>query len=296
MYDDLNWHRSRHRHKKPHSNHHNHHKPNDKAKLGKPAVQHATIHQGTHDFDIVSFNLLAPVYKRLTTKNFTGRRDREASKNDLWQDRLAQTMDFFKQEIYKDTAIIALQEYWLDDRYRELFEREFRKHGYEYRIMQRAGTKVDAVALVIKTDVFDILGVENVDLCAMGDRVALLAWLRHKSSGLDVLVANTHLSFPHHVFDRLNQVAQMKHLTSVIEWFARTHSVTDAPVLIMGDFNVEGHSPVCDHLRSEGYYSCFEVCPPANSIVSPYPPVSFVLRLHFMSSDGLRLLAVMLCH
>jgi endonuclease/exonuclease/phosphatase family metal-dependent hydrolase len=214
----------------------------------------------------VSFNLLAPVYKRLTTKNaLTGRRHREAEHDALWNERLAQTMDFFKSEIYQNAAIIALQEYWLDGRYRQIFEKQFHKHGYECRIMQRLGSKVDAVALAIKTDTFEVCGAENINLCTFGDRVALLLWLRHRSTGFDLLVANTHLSFPHNVLDRMNQVAQMKHLTRVIDQFSHKHKIEKAPVLIMGDFNVEGHSPVCDHLRHSGYYSCFEVCPPANT-------------------------------
>lgn len=32
----------------------------------------------------------------------------------------------------------------------------------------------------------------------------------------------------------------------------------------MGDFNVESNSPVCEHLRESGYFSCFEVSPPGN--------------------------------
>ena len=32
----------------------------------------------------------------------------------------------------------------------------------------------------------------------------------------------------------------------------------------MGDFNVESNSPVCEHLRESGYFSCFEVSPPEN--------------------------------
>lgn len=279
MYDDLNWHRSRHRSQpSPHDPPTNTSSTTASSSVPTSAPSNTTNEnasaESSHQFNIVSFNLLAPVYKRLTSRNFTGRRDRESANNELWQERLEQTIEFFKQEIYQDTAIIALQEYWLDARYRDTFEAQFKEYGYEYRIMQRAGTKVDAVALVIKADVFEILGVENVDLCAMGDRVALLAWLRHKSSGQDLLVATTHLSFPHHVFDRLNQVAQMKHLTSVIDWYAQSHHIHNAPVLIVGDFNVEGQSPVCDHLRSAGYYSCFEVCPPANSTVLPFDPVS----------------------
>eukprot|EP00428_Durinskia_dybowskii_P062244 CAMPEP_0170368838 /NCGR_PEP_ID=MMETSP0117_2-20130122/7665_1 /TAXON_ID=400756 /ORGANISM="Durinskia baltica, Strain CSIRO CS-38" /LENGTH=498 /DNA_ID=CAMNT_0010623521 /DNA_START=316 /DNA_END=1812 /DNA_ORIENTATION=- len=227
---------------------------------------HVHAYPSSHAFDIVSFNLLAPVYKRLASKNAqTGRRHREAGDYGLWSDRLSQTMDFFRNEIYKDTAIIGLQEYWLDTRYRRMFEEQFAQHGYEVHVMQRTGTKVDAVALVIKKDVFEICGSEHIDLCTFGDRVALLLWLRHQSTGFDLLVANTHLSFPHNVLDRMNQVAQMKHLTSVIDKFSRTHGIEKAPALILGDFNVESQSPVCDHLRSSGYHSCFEVCPPGNT-------------------------------
>jgi hypothetical protein len=255
LHDDLNWYKSRHRIKS-----HGHDK--FKHPPGSPVDPSGS----NHAFDIVSFNLLAPVYKRLNTKSAnTGRRHREAGDYNLWCERLESTMDFFKQEIYKDAAIIALQEYWLDPRYRRIFEEQFQQNGYECRVMQRTGSKADAVALAIKSEVFEIRGVENINLCTFGDRVALLLWLRHRSTGFDLLVANTHLSFPHNVLDRMNQVAQMKHLTGVIDTFAHTHRIEQAPALIMGDFNVEGHSPVCDHLRSVGYYSAFEISPPVNT-------------------------------
>ena len=225
--------------------------------------------QSNHAFDVVSFNLLAPVYKRLSSLNtITGRRHREDSDFTLWNDRLTQTIDFFRSEIYNDAAIIALQEYWLDPEYRILFETQFKQHGYKVYILQRTGEKMDAVAIAIKSDIFEVCGIENVHLCTYGDRVALLLWLKHRSTGFDLLVANTHLSFPHNTIDKINQVSQMKKLTSVIHEYASEHSISTAPALIMGDFNVESYSPVCDHLKSAGYYSCFEISPPVNTTSS----------------------------
>ena len=225
--------------------------------------------QSNHAFDVVSFNLLAPVYKRLSSLNTTtGRRHREDSDFTLWNDRLTQTIDFFRSEIYNDAAIIALQEYWLDPKYRILFETQFKQHGYEVYILQRTGEKMDAVAIAIKSDIFEVCGIENVHLCTYGDRVALLLWLKHRSTGFNLLVANTHLSFPHNTIDKINQVSQMKKLTSVIHEYASEHSISTAPALIMGDFNVESYSPVCDHLKSAGYFSCFEISPPVNTTTS----------------------------
>ena len=217
------------------------------------------------DFEVVSFNLLAPVYKRLQQKDSTtGRRLRESSKEALWVKRAKETSKFFQDEVYGRAAIIAFQEYWLEEQYCQLFEKEFNKHGYEMRLLQRSGTKLDAVAILVQADVFDILGEEDVYLGSFGDRVALLLWLKHKVTGRHILLANTHLTFPHNPLDRLNQMQQMKNLTSVIDVFAHKYSIEHATRIVLGDFNVESHSPVCDHLRTVGYYSAFEVCPPSN--------------------------------
>lgn len=92
-------------------------------------------------------------------------------------------------------------------------------------MLPRSGKKTDAVALVINAKDFEVLGREDIHLCSMGDRVALLLYLLHKDTGKHVLVANTHLSFPHHALDRLNQMQQMKKLISSIDAFAERHSI-----------------------------------------------------------------------
>ncbi|RYG97996.1 hypothetical protein EON65_52010 [archaeon] len=211
-------------------------------------------------FNIVSFNLLAPVYKRLQSVDITtGFRKRESQKEELWGARALRTADFFRREVLGSTDIIGLQEFWLDSAYRHIFEDEFAQAGYDVHVLKRPGKKLDGVALVIKSQDFEVLGSEHVFLSTLGDRVALLLWLKHRESGKDLLVANTHLSFPHSTADRLDQMTQMQNLTGVIDTFAHRYHIDYATRVIMGDFNVESKSPVCNHLRSVGYASCFEV-------------------------------------
>ena len=193
------------------------------------------------ELKIITFNMLAPCYKRLPptpevlatveNKNLIEkgkiemlRRSsiREASRDFLWKDRAKKTIDFFHSDLF-GADIIALQEFWLEETYSNLFYAEMKKEGYEYYTFQRSGTKMDAVAILVKSSAFEVVKVKNVILSRFGDRVALLLWLRFKHSGTkregeeeeesNILLANTHLSFPHNDFDRLNQIEQVKTLT-----------------------------------------------------------------------------------
>ena len=97
-------------------------------------------YQSIFDFNIVTFNLLAPCYKRLPTINpATGRRDRESSNQLLWKSRRNATLEFFSQNIFPIASVIALQEFWLDDGYKTKFTSELNKNGYELKSLPRAG-------------------------------------------------------------------------------------------------------------------------------------------------------------
>jgi len=218
------------------------------------------------NFTVASFNLLAPVYKRLSSYNMeTGGRKRESQYPELWQSRATKTRKFFEETLFPNTDIIALQEFWLNVKYLNIFREEFYKHGYEMLMLQRTGTKLDAVVLLVKTNTFEIQKTENVYLCNMRDRVAIMAWLKHKQTGKDVIVANTHLSFPHNNLESISQVQQMEIITKVMDNFAHRYDISHVTRLVVGDFNAEMKSRVCDHLRKIGYSSCFEICPPFNS-------------------------------
>jgi hypothetical protein len=179
------------------------------------------------EFKIVTFNMLAPCYKRLAVPELEkgkGNLDilrrssfRESSKDFVWKARARQSIDFFNAELFT-ADIIALQEFWLEEEYASLFYSEIAKNGYQYQTLQRSGSKSDSVALLTKRSRFEVVKIKNIELSRFGDRVALLLWLKFSyeqdsSNVSNIVIANTHLSFPHCDFDKANQMEQMKTLT-----------------------------------------------------------------------------------
>lgn len=213
--------------------------------------------------DVVSFNLLAPCYKRMESRTPVGRRHRESHNREVWMPRAEEALTFFRREIIPAAGIIALQEFWMgDEGYKQMFMAEFERQGFSVTTLQRTGDKMDAVALLVKRSDFEIMAHKNVNLCSV-DRIALVLWLKHKATGKSLVVANTHLSFPHTSLDRMLQMHQMRTLTSAMEAFEKELLIGSSTKIIVGDFNVEAQSPVCNHLRERGYVNGMEVSPPA---------------------------------
>jgi len=243
-------------------------------------------HYSLASIRISSFNLLAPCYKRLSKRDeVTGHRKRESSDCDTWRKRAANTIDFFDKVLYPSSDIIAFQELWLDNDYLKLIKDNISKSNYSIYMLQRTGEKNDAVALAYNNALFSIKGHEHIYLCSQGDRVALLLWLCHTATNKNLLIASTHLSFPHNVFDRMNQMRQMQTLTEAIDVYINKNNIGAATNIILGDFNVEGKSPVCDHLRDSGYFSSFEVIPPLNSNNDREKPLKFVSHRTHRNED-----------
>lgn len=250
-------------------------------------------HIGGQDDDnsirLVTFNVLAPCYKRLANRDeTTGRKLREAYAVESWSPRAKETLSFFQQEFFglnghsdtsevrhESASIIALQEFWQDADYLALFASEFSNLGYTMAHKTRSGGKTDAVALLVKDSMFEVLDTHESQLITGGDRVAILMFLRHKGTGEYFLIANTHLSFPHTAFDRMLQVQQITSLTQTIESLENkyTSNIKDKSTLttiVTGDFNAEPRSQVCKHMKTSGYVSCFDVTPPQSACNEVY--------------------------
>lgn len=246
--------------------------------LSKWTEDSSSNYKKLSELKIVTFNMLAPCYKRLPTPDLPHQNDipilrrasiRESSKDFVWKDRARRCIDFFDAELVT-ADIIALQEFWLEEEYASLFYAAMRCKGYQCQTLQRSGSKSDAVAILIKSDLFKVMKQKNIELSRFGDRVALLLWLRYQQAGEthDIIIANTHLSFPHNDFDRANQMEQMKTLTEAIDDFVAVNALYRSTRLILGDFNVVSSSAVCWHLRKSGYSSCLEVSAPAEEGVT----------------------------
>lgn len=101
---------------------------------------HCHNHDSLANFNIVTFNLLAPCYKRLSSVSLiSGHREREANYRDLWRDREQKTLEFLKDIVFPTTSVIAFQEYWLDEEYSSSFADTLRLYGYELTTLQRTG-------------------------------------------------------------------------------------------------------------------------------------------------------------
>jgi len=214
------------------------------------------------EFSVVTFNMLAPCYKRLEERDLLGRNRREADMG--WQDRANETLAFFEGELLKNFQVVSLQEFWLNEDYHQQFKRLVSRLGFSlYTLRRHATRKEDAVAIMVQTSELRVKSYENVFLCSASDRVALVMWLEHKETKKNVIVANTHLSFPHTAKDVVNQKIQMEQLLLAMDAFATAKcGCPDASRIVMGDFNVEGSSEVCDMLRARGYHSSVDVSPP----------------------------------
>ena len=222
---------------------------------------------------VASFNLLAPCYKRLQgQRNYMGRTLRESHAEEAWRGRADDTLQFLKTHVLgaetgqqEGHSIIALQEFWLEPAYRQLFQAAFAEAGYATHALRRGEKKRDSVAVLYRSDQFDLQASREVHLVA-DDRVALLLHLHHKPSGRAVVVVSTHLTFPHSLFDRQLQLKQVTALAAALGSFSEQQRLGDDVVsIVAGDFNVEGKSPVCQFLRSRGFVASFDVGGPANN-------------------------------
>jgi endonuclease/exonuclease/phosphatase family metal-dependent hydrolase len=229
------------------------------------------------EFSVVSFNMLAACYKRLSLRDvFTKRRIRESRIRNIWLNRAENSLEFMRKHIYNHDDIVALQEFWLDDGFSLMMQRDFATHGYDVFVLPRSDQKLDAIAFLIRRSQFEALGSEVVPLMSRGEndapRVALLMWLRHRLTGKDVAVANTHLSFPHTSADTIKQEKQIKALTKALHDFVLKNDIYGCAQMVMGDLNVDINSSVCTHLHNQGYSSSFEIAPPelSDAIMDSY--------------------------
>lgn len=76
--------------------------------------------------------------------------------------------------------------------------------------------------------------------------------------GEDMILVNTHLAFPHHALDRMNQMSQIQTVTDTVERVIEDAGLpTTTPRVVVGDLNVEETDPVCRHLSKNGFRSAF---------------------------------------
>lgn len=199
---------------------------------------------------IATFNVLAPCYKRMRNGG------READFPDRMEERARETAAFIRTEVAAD--IICLQEYYLEAQYRQLFEAEVGV-GREYDvIVHPRPNRREGCAVLLRRGMFKVEAVKNMTLSRWGSRVALLVDLKarlsapegeeeeeeesgaepprprpHQQHSSNILLLNSHLSFPHNRFGGFACRGWMDGALLVVKAFvctqAHTHTYTLTP-------------------------------------------------------------------
>lgn len=76
----------------------------------------------------------------------------------------------------------------------------------------------------------------------------------------ELLLANTHLTFPHGLYDNVQRGKQIRTLTTSIDKYIEQNSLTGIATFIVGDMNVDGDCNddcVYQHLLATGYLSSY---------------------------------------
>ncbi|XP_031564167.1 uncharacterized calcium-binding protein At1g02270-like [Actinia tenebrosa] len=201
-------------------------------------------------FRCATFNILAPCYNRL--KGWW--RTWESSQPNLYMKRYQAIVELIAEQPNLDA--ICLQEFWFNDDAMDFFER---KLGEKYRIikLKRQGEKTDGLAILIDRSA-RIIATQSLRFNDYGYRVALLLHLHLPDSDKEVILATTHLSYCHNLFDQYIRMSQAQKVVNGIDSYIQKNEISSIPVILTGDFNSPEGNPVYVYVSENGYESSFK--------------------------------------
>jgi Endonuclease/Exonuclease/phosphatase family len=75
----------------------------------------------------------------------------------------------------------------------------------------------------------------------------------------ELLVVTTHLTFPHHCYDRKLRQRQIIALVDKLDALILSDGLRNLPVVVAGDFNGDSQDPTFKHMVDHGYRSAFHL-------------------------------------
>lgn len=218
---------------------------------------------------VLTFNMLAPCYKRMYTPVKSDSSERESNYHHLWKARLEAAITLLTS-IKPQPDVIALQELWFNPQYLETFEAALKPY-YHIFYAKRPQYKQDGLAtlihrqsphLSIPTQIaaFPIPNSSDTDRVAL----AVSSYLNpptcssqpNNSTPTRLLIVNTHLTFPHCFINRRQREMQAETLTKFVTSYVSS-STTPISSLILGDFNSEIKSNVLHRITKENFINCY---------------------------------------
>eukprot|EP00276_Gloeochaete_wittrockiana_P009384 CAMPEP_0184657820 /NCGR_PEP_ID=MMETSP0308-20130426/21913_1 /TAXON_ID=38269 /ORGANISM="Gloeochaete witrockiana, Strain SAG 46.84" /LENGTH=324 /DNA_ID=CAMNT_0027096129 /DNA_START=50 /DNA_END=1027 /DNA_ORIENTATION=+ len=209
---------------------------------------------------LMTFNLLAPCYKRVPTYGGTEMSkwvEADGKFEALRMMRYEKLLDLLRES---NADIIFLQEFWFQERIQKMFENYLRKYTFYYH--KRPKNKADGLCTLVSSSL-RVTDVQNITF-HVGDRVAILLRVEQANpqeggcsdEGVSVLAGNVHLTFPHDSFYRDRRLNEIQAVTTFVDQYIARENLHHLPVLLGGDFN-DADDAVCRWMSENRYVSSF---------------------------------------
>ena len=190
----------------------------------------------TQELKLVTFNLLAPCYHKIDGVY-------ESNNEALYMKR---NTDICNAILDRDADIICLQEFWNNDKIKQLFHDKFSANYYIKILPRTSGwrTREDGLAMLINKNKLLLQDSKDILFHDAGDRVAQLLLLAVKPTSLTTdstsittsktavatptvppaqfICVNTHLLFPHNTFSTSIRVREVSKILDFIESYKQT--------------------------------------------------------------------------
>ncbi|KAJ4807215.1 Calcium-binding endonuclease/exonuclease/phosphatase family [Rhynchospora pubera] len=209
-----------------------------------------------------TFNILAPIYKRLDHEN-----TRESDYRAYWLSRNQRILD---QLLADCSSIICLQEVWLgNEELVNLYEKRLGDANYDIFKLARTNNRGDGLLAAVSKGNFKVINYKELLFNDFGDRVAQLLHVESiipfsqtgngdENIQQEILIVNTHLLFPHDRTFCIVRLKQVYKILQYIEAYQKENKLGPMPIILSGDWNGSKRGQVYQFLRSQGFVSSYD--------------------------------------
>ncbi|KAK8656153.1 hypothetical protein V6N13_108711 [Hibiscus sabdariffa] len=197
-----------------------------------------------------TFNILAPIYKRLSHKD---QNCRESDYRAYW---LARNQRILDSLLYERSSIICLQEFWVgSEELVNMYEKRLGDAGYLTFKLGRTNNRGDGLLTAVHKDYLRFINYRELHFNDFGDRVAQLLHVelatpasqrRNNDPCQELLIVNTHLLFPHDSSLCIVRLHQVYKILQYVETYQKD------------DWNGSKRGHVYKFLRSQGFVSSYD--------------------------------------
>ncbi|KAL6127315.1 hypothetical protein ACLB2K_075356 [Fragaria x ananassa] len=209
-----------------------------------------------------TFNILAPIYKRLSHEDPGCR---ESDHRAYWLARNHMILDCLLAE---RSSIICLQEFWVgNEELVNIYEKRLGDAGYINFKLGRTNNRGDGLLTAVHKDYFRVINYQEVHFNDCGDRVAQLlhvelaspvSQFRNNDIRQEMLIVNTHLLFPHDSSLCTVRLRQVYKILQYVESYQKKNKLNPMPIILCGDWNGSKRGHVYKFLRSQGFVSSYD--------------------------------------